>query len=347
MTDYIATSADLTTVADAIRTKGGTSAPLVFPNGFATAIANIPTGTPTLETKSKTYTATESQQTDQVTPSVGYDGLDKVNVTISAIPSNYVGSGITQRTSTDLSASGATVTAPAGYYASNATKSVASGTAGTPTATKSAVLNHSLTVTPSVTNTTGYITGSTKTGTAVSVSASELVSGSQNITTNNTYDVTNLASVVVNVSGGGGLEYEEGTWTPATDTSRGTIYFTNAHTNPPSIIVLADATGTDTTDMSQLNVLFVYVRFAELFGVSYPYAATTTRDGYAGYAYRTTTTASSTSQGGYANIIEGTSGNDGQYSEYWATNTAFYPYTNSTTRQWYSSRSYKWLAIWK
>lgn len=30
------------------------------------------------------------------------------------------------------------------------------------------------------------------------------VEGSQNITTNNTYDVTNLAQVVVNVSGGGG-----------------------------------------------------------------------------------------------------------------------------------------------
>lgn len=77
------------------------------------------------------------------------------------------------------------------------------GTAGTPTATKGTVSNHSVTVTPSVTNTTGYITGSTKTGTAVTVSASELVSGSETKTANGTYDVTNLASLVVNVSGGG------------------------------------------------------------------------------------------------------------------------------------------------
>lgn len=77
-----------------------------------------------------------------------------------------------------------------------------SGTAGTPTATKGAVSNHSVSVTPSVTNTTGYITGSTKTGTAVTVSASELVSGSETKTANGTYDVTNLASLVVNVSGG-------------------------------------------------------------------------------------------------------------------------------------------------
>jgi hypothetical protein len=70
-----------------------------------------------------------------------------------------------------------------------------------------------VTVTPSVTNTTGYITGGTKTGTGVSVSASDLVSGSQTITSNNTYDVTNLASVVVNVSGGGVSGVAKGTLT--------------------------------------------------------------------------------------------------------------------------------------
>lgn len=85
---------------------------------------------------------------------------------------------------------------------SYASASVAAGTEGTPTATKGSVSNHSISVTPSVTNTAGYITGGTKTGTAVSVSASELVSGSQEITANGTVDVTNLASVVVNVSGG-------------------------------------------------------------------------------------------------------------------------------------------------
>ena len=112
---------------------------------------------------------------------------------------------IATKTSSDLAASGATVTAPAGYYASSATKTVSSGTEGTPTATKGTVSNHSISVTPSVTNSAGYISGSTKTGTAVTVSASELVSGSQTITSNNTYDVTNLESVVVNVSVSGGI----------------------------------------------------------------------------------------------------------------------------------------------
>lgn len=115
-------------------------------------------GSANLQTKSKTYTPTTSQQTDTVSPDTGYDGLSSVNVTVNAIPT---------------------------------------GSAGTPTATKGTVSNHSVSVTPSVTNTTGYITGGTKTGASVSVSASELVSGSQTVAGNGTFDVTDLAQLIV------------------------------------------------------------------------------------------------------------------------------------------------------
>ena len=74
------------------------------------------------------------------------------------------------------------------------------GTAGTPTATKGAVSNHSISVTPSVTNSAGYISSGTINGTAVSVSASELDSGAKSITANgNSQDVVGYASVDVNV----------------------------------------------------------------------------------------------------------------------------------------------------
>lgn len=141
-----------------------------------------------------TITPTESPQTIG-----GYKYMMEGAVTVGAISSTYVGSGITRRSSTDLTASGATVTVPSGYYSAQASKAVASGTAGTPTATKGTVSNHSVSVTPSVTNSTGYITGGTKSGTAVTVSASELVSGSETKTENGTYNVTNLASLVVDI----------------------------------------------------------------------------------------------------------------------------------------------------
>lgn len=44
LVDSTQLDADLTSVANAIRTKGGTSASLVFPTGFVNAIAAIPTG---------------------------------------------------------------------------------------------------------------------------------------------------------------------------------------------------------------------------------------------------------------------------------------------------------------
>lgn len=87
---------------------------------------------------------------------------------------------------------------------SEVTVALPAGTEGTPTASKGTVSNHSVSVTPSVTNTGGVISGGMHTGTAVTVSASELVSGSETKTANGTYDVTNLASLVVNVSGGVG-----------------------------------------------------------------------------------------------------------------------------------------------
>ena len=43
MPDYIASDTELTSIANAIRTKGGTSASLVFPNGFVSAIGDIQT----------------------------------------------------------------------------------------------------------------------------------------------------------------------------------------------------------------------------------------------------------------------------------------------------------------
>ena len=44
MANYLTTDTELTSIADAIRTKGGTQADLVYPTGFVSAINDIPTG---------------------------------------------------------------------------------------------------------------------------------------------------------------------------------------------------------------------------------------------------------------------------------------------------------------
>lgn len=100
---------------------------------YASVDVSVPTGGATLQSKSVSFTPAETLQTSSVTADVGYDGLSKVDITVSAVPSTYVGTGITRYSSADLTVSANTVTAPAGYYENDASKSVATMTL--PTAT--------------------------------------------------------------------------------------------------------------------------------------------------------------------------------------------------------------------
>ena len=186
-------------------TENGTDIDVV---GYSTVSVEVSGGgSPSLQAKTNINPSTSSQT---IEPDSGYDGLSSVQ--INAMPSMTLptsasssGSGTTTAT-ISRSTSDQYINIPTGYNASAANykvSAVANGTAGTPTASKGSVSNNSITVTPSVTNTTGYISGGTLTGTGVSVSASELVSGNKSITENGTnIDVTNYATVSVDVEGG-------------------------------------------------------------------------------------------------------------------------------------------------
>ena len=78
MTDYLTNDVDLKKVADAIRAKGGTTDPLVFPDGFSAAVGAISTAP---DTQEKAVTITENGIL-AVTPDEG-KVLSKVDVTVN------------------------------------------------------------------------------------------------------------------------------------------------------------------------------------------------------------------------------------------------------------------------
>lgn len=149
---------------------------------YATVDVNVPTGgdAPDLQTKSVSFTPTETAQSQTVTPDSGKDGLSSVDISVGAISNTYVGSNIPRRNSSSVTANGANVSVPAGYYSAAITKTIASGSATTPAetitanplievaadGTITATVENSKSITPTVS--AGYIS----TGTAGYVSAS-------------------------------------------------------------------------------------------------------------------------------------------------------------------------------
>ena len=127
--------------------------------------------------------------TSDATLASGGQMLD--GVTSYSNGTKYTGS-IPTRTASDLTASGATVTVPAGHYAEQGTKSVASGTVTSPstisgtsasvsTGTNTLTLSKTVSVTPNVTA-AGYISSGTAGNASVSLTASVTTKGAATYT---------------------------------------------------------------------------------------------------------------------------------------------------------------------
>ena len=342
-------------IADAIRSKSSTST-TYLPGEMATAILNIPT-TGTLQTLTKSYTPTESQQTEVITASSGYNGIEKVNLTVGAISSTYVGSGIARKSSTDLTASGATVTAPSGYYASSATKTITSGSA-TPASTISGTSatvstgTNTITLSKSVSNTpqvsAGYISSGTAGNSSVSLTASVTTKGATTYypTTSNqtiasgTYltgtqtinaiSQTNLTAdniksgTTVTISNGSSNIYSVlGTYTGgggSSDVVTGTLTVaSNVNTSTSTQITTTSAIGFTPTK-------FFFYKDTRTATSNHVHQATFTTIG--SYYIRTMTR--------YSSNALSTSGN----ANNWTTQTAGYLYYNSNTIYFRSSSSY-------
>ena len=139
----------------------------------------------------ETITPTESEQT--AVPKYRWTTGD---VKVAAVPSDYVGSAIPERASDDVTVSGDTVSAPAGYYDEPVSKTVHSGSVAVP--------NTSITANPSlsITQNTGRIEASVSKTQTVSPTVSEGyvtsgTSGTMSVSGSNHYDLPTQASATI------------------------------------------------------------------------------------------------------------------------------------------------------
>ena len=165
-------------------------------------------------TGATTITPTESSQT-AVAKNVYTTGA----ITVAGITSTYVGSGITGRSSADLTVSGQTVTAPAGYYSSAASKAVSTMTLPTALVTTTPSGTNKLTVSrstgtrylaiPAGYNTaaayytiSGVANGSVTAPSSISGTSATLSTGTNTLTLTKTISVTPSVTTAGYISAG-------------------------------------------------------------------------------------------------------------------------------------------------
>ncbi len=145
----------------------------------------------------------------------------------------------------------------------------------------------------------------------------------------------------------GGLEYEEGTYSPTEDIARPTILFTDTHTEAPLMVMMTDATGTYNAT-TNTNYFFEYLYFEKWSGAGLYANTTDPRYGLVRSQFRTTNMTSLSSSTSHLIYLSSDSGDSTtSYPRYWATETGFKPYTGSNSRYWRTGRTYKWIAVWR
>ena len=187
----------------------------------------------------------------------------------------------------------------------------------------------------------GYLIGKQDGGSGASVEP-------LSVTENGEYSEEGVAysPVTVNVSGGGGLEYETGTWTPSEDVQHGSISFTNQHTKAPAFYALVDTS--DRSALTQDTVYTcIYVDYYKIFGMAFPWGTTGTSVRTVGILENYITSSTSNSQTAYcAKYSDDTGDSTENYPRFWAKETGIYPYVYNPSRSFRANHTFKWIAIW-
>lgn len=140
--------------------------------------------------------------------------------------------------------------------------------------------------------------------------------------------------------GGGGLEYEEGTYTPSSDVAQPTISFVKSHTSRPFFVLIVDSSGTVPT--SDSICVWSINSWYDLMGAGIAISSSQTNYARTLYLYKTSSSVSSS--GSNVSSLTGTT-----YTAmpYYLTESGFTPDAGSTSRYFRSGITYKWFAVWK
>lgn len=193
-----------------------------------------------------------------------------------------------------------------------------------------------------------FVNGELVTGTASGGGATLIT---KSITANGTYNASSdnadgYSSVTVNVSGGGGLVYETGTWTPTEDVANYTITLNGTHTVAPWFYMIADASNTY-SDVKNTNYCVMYKNWEQSLGAFFYPSSTSLYYGETRLFYRGSNTTSITNGSSvFSHSYSDPSSASNSYPRYWATESSIRAYTNSSTRYWRAGRTYKWIAVW-
>lgn len=166
MSKVTVTKVKLDYLANCIASKSSYHTPMTL-DDMAEGVLSISSGgSANLQTKSRTYTPTTSQQTESVTPDNGYDGLDAVNITVNAMASGLA------TPASSITATGATIST----NASAGTLTLSKTTSNTPRVTA------------------GYVSSGTAGNTDVSLTASANIIGARTLYPSTTDQAISSAS---------------------------------------------------------------------------------------------------------------------------------------------------------
>ena len=149
-----------------------------------------------------------------------------------------------------------------------------------------------------------------------------------------------------NASGGGGLIYESGTWTPASDVAHPTISFSDTHTEAPLYVEISDTSDPSTCE-TYSNYEWFFVDTYKMSGEGFIFSSSQRK--YGNWGFVSTGSSTSTSLSTYQFFYSSDNSGDSTtgYPRYFVKETGFSPYANSDSKYFRSGHTFKWIAVWK